>query len=217
MIAIAKSKRRNRSGNLVVKQFALGRAESQVFAEPAQRIYLRHNPLSTPRILGKATRALPVFHQYPPQVTNSSVGKAEAHAEFDVLANPYALVEQSNIEHSLSPEKLINEGYKSLDDLSNHPDLVLLQKNFQDLINTQNGFELLKWLERRYPKSHQLVFLVSSFYNQEDFIFIDIETLGLLGHPLFLIGIACFDKQTLNYPNKYLHEIWMKKPQFLLI
>ncbi len=94
-------------------------------------------------------------------------------------------------------KKLINEGYKSLDDLSNHYRFGTITKKFQDLINTQNGFELLKWLERRYPKSHQLVFLVSSFYNQEDFIFIDIETLGLLGHPLFLIGIAYFDKQTL--------------------
>ena len=94
-------------------------------------------------------------------------------------------------------KKLVNEGYKSINDLLKHYRFGTITKKFQDLIDAKNGLELFKWLERRYPKSHQLVFLVSSFYSETDFIFIDIETLGLRGYPLFLIGIAYFDKQKL--------------------
>lgn len=94
-------------------------------------------------------------------------------------------------------KKLINEGYKSLNDLLKHHRYGTITKKFKDLLNKKNGLELFKWLERRFPKSHQLVFLVSSFYSETDFIFIDIETLGLHGYPLFLIGIAYFDKQKL--------------------
>ena len=67
---------------------------------PAPR---NHASLSASRIFGKAARALPVLHQHPPQVTDSSLGEAEAHAEFDILANAYALVKQSYIKDSLSP------------------------------------------------------------------------------------------------------------------
>jgi uncharacterized protein YprB with RNaseH-like and TPR domain len=94
-------------------------------------------------------------------------------------------------------KKLIDEGYKTLNDLVKHYRFGTITKEFQELTDKKNGLELFKWLERRYPKSHQLVFLVSSFYTLKDFIFIDIETLGLHGHPLFLIGIAYFDKQTI--------------------
>lgn len=94
-------------------------------------------------------------------------------------------------------KKLINEGYKSLIDLIQHHKFGTITKKFQKLVDQKNGLELFKWLERRYPKSHRLVFLVSSFYTLKDFIFIDIETLGLHGYPLFLIGIAYFDNQTL--------------------
>lgn len=94
-------------------------------------------------------------------------------------------------------KKLIEEGYNTLNDLVEHYKFGNTVKNFLKLINKKNGLEILNWLERRYPKSHQLVFLVSSFYTLKDFIFIDIETLGLHGYLLFLIGIAYFDEQIL--------------------
>lgn len=93
--------------------------------------------------------------------------------------------------------KLIKEGYKTLNELAKHPRLGKDAKEIQGIIDNKNGLALLKLLERKYPKSHELVFLISSFYELEDFIFIDIETLGIYGYPLFLIGIAYFNQSTL--------------------
>ena len=90
-------------------------------------------------------------------------------------------------------KELRKSGYKTIDDLLEHHRFCFPAKEFIDLLNKNKGYELFRWLERRYPKSHPLVFLNSSFYSSEDFIFIDIESLGLHGYPLFLVGIAYFE------------------------
>lgn len=95
-------------------------------------------------------------------------------------------------------KKLKIEGYKTVNDLLKHQRFCFLAKEFLEILNEGNGHKLMQWLERRYSKSHQLVFLSSSFYSMEDFIFIDIESLGLHGSPLFLIGIAYFENQHLK-------------------
>ena len=94
--------------------------------------------------------------------------------------------------------KLKKSGYKSVSDLLKHHRFCSPANEFIEIVNKSDGYMLFQRIEKRYPKSHHLVFLASSFFSLEDFIFIDIESLGLHGHPLFLIGIAYFENHCLQ-------------------
>jgi len=94
-------------------------------------------------------------------------------------------------------QQLSADGYSSVHDLTKHFRFGRCAKEFVELLSMNKGLELQKWLERRFPKSHPSVFLSSTFHSLEDFLFVDIESLGLHGYPLFLIGVAYFEKQKL--------------------
>jgi uncharacterized protein YprB with RNaseH-like and TPR domain len=93
---------------------------------------------------------------------------------------------------------LIEKGYKSINELAKHPKFEESAGKFLEIINKRNADALYDWvLNVRGFSQNKLVFLVSSFYSLEELIFVDIETLGFHGYPLFLIGVGYFYKNTL--------------------
>jgi hypothetical protein len=58
------------------------------------------------------------------------------------------------------------------------------------LIDAKQVGPLQNWLWRRLPKSHPLVHYLAGFCRDEDFAIVDIETLGLFGRPIILLGVA---------------------------
>jgi len=88
-------------------------------------------------------------------------------------------------------DQLRKAGYQTLEDLISHPRWGKEAEFLLKIISEQDRSKLHQVLSSRLPKSHPLILSLSSFYPWEDFIFLDIETLGLFGGNLvILIGIA---------------------------
>lgn len=87
--------------------------------------------------------------------------------------------------------QLKKAGYKSIEDLTSHPRWGKEAESFLKAFSQEDNSGLHQILYSRLPKSHPLILRLSSFHPWEDFLFLDIETLGLFGGNLvILIGIA---------------------------
>jgi len=84
---------------------------------------------------------------------------------------------------------LKDKGYKNIEDLANHPHFSLKATKFlNNLEKSPNS--LNSFISRRYSGSHPHIILASCFVDVDDFLFFDIETLGLKDLPVILIGMA---------------------------
>lgn len=91
--------------------------------------------------------------------------------------------------------QLKKSGYKTIEDLISHPRWSKEADSFLKVLSKKDNSRLYEILSSRLPKSHPLILSLSSFHPWEDFIFLDIETLGLFGGNLvILIGIAQLQK-----------------------
>jgi len=61
---------------------------------------------------------------------------------------------------------------------------------FLRMVDGKEVEPLQSWFNRRLPKSHPLAHYLASFCRDEDFAVIDIETMGLFGRPIILLGVA---------------------------
>jgi hypothetical protein len=87
-------------------------------------------------------------------------------------------------------EKLQNKGYRKIDDLISHPRFSYQAKSILNYIKEKNFQKLKNIFESRISKTHPLFFLLLSFLSSEEFLFIDLETLGLYsGNIVILAGI----------------------------
>ena len=86
--------------------------------------------------------------------------------------------------------KLKNEGYKTIEDLTSHDKFGEEASKFSKLLSNEDKCEIEDWICRWYPRSHPLVLFSSSFSQDHDFIFLDIETLGFFNQPIILLGLA---------------------------
>lgn len=84
-------------------------------------------------------------------------------------------------EHSLK-----GEGYKTIEDLVDHPRFSKRAEEFLSRLQESP----MDCITQCYPGSHPKQLYSSSFREEEDFLFFDIETLGLKGVPVILIGMA---------------------------
>lgn len=86
-----------------------------------------------------------------------------------------------------SKERILkDEGYKTIEDLLDHPQFSSKATEFLDTL--QNSPH--DCISHRVSKSHPYFLLSSSFTDTDDFLFFDIETLGLKDLPVILIGMA---------------------------
>jgi uncharacterized protein YprB with RNaseH-like and TPR domain len=86
--------------------------------------------------------------------------------------------------------KLKEEGYKTIDDLQDHERFGEDASRFLKIICNQDKCEIEDWISNCYPKSHPLVLFSSSFSKDDDYVFLDIETLGFFNRPIILLGLA---------------------------
>ena len=85
---------------------------------------------------------------------------------------------------------LKGEGYKTIEDLTDHPRFGSEAKRFLEVLNKCDICQIVDWIAHRFSKSHPLVLYASGLHNKEDFIFLDIETMGLFVRPIILFGVA---------------------------
>ena len=87
-------------------------------------------------------------------------------------------------------QTLKQHGYKTVEELENHPLWKKPASKFLKLINKREIGSTQKWLWQRLPKSHPLLHYLAGFSEDQDFAIVDIETLGLSERPIILLGIA---------------------------
>lgn len=87
-------------------------------------------------------------------------------------------------------KKLRKAGYRSLQDLTQHSRWGKRATALLGLIKTQNQKLLVNYYQDRFGKSHPILLMLSAFSQGDAISILDIETLGFLPNPLFLIGIA---------------------------
>jgi uncharacterized protein YprB with RNaseH-like and TPR domain len=86
-------------------------------------------------------------------------------------------------------QNLKAKGYKTIEDLVEHPRFGSEAEKFM-AIDMCDTLKLLNWIGHWLPKSHPAVLYSASFRNEEDFIILDIETMGLHSLPIILCGVA---------------------------
>ena len=85
---------------------------------------------------------------------------------------------------------LKTQGYKTIEDLAGNLKWRKPAKDYLKLVESKNVLGLQDRLRRCLPKSHPLSHYLAGFCRSEDFAIIDIETLGLFGRPIILVGEA---------------------------
>jgi uncharacterized protein len=85
---------------------------------------------------------------------------------------------------------LKQQGYKTIAALASHPKWRKPAREYLRLVESKDVPALQSRLRRCLPKSHPLSHYLAGFCRNKDFSIIDIETLGLFGRPIILVGAA---------------------------
>jgi uncharacterized protein len=87
--------------------------------------------------------------------------------------------------------RLEEQGFKTLADLENHPRFCGESKRIRELLEAGRTEELNEVIGARLSKSHPTVLGLSGLHDDTDFLFLDLETMGLFaGQPLVVAGLA---------------------------
>jgi uncharacterized protein len=92
-------------------------------------------------------------------------------------------------------QTLKQQGYRSIENLASHPKWRKPATEFLQLLESEDICALQSRLRKSLPKSHPLAHYLASFCRDENFAIIDIETLGLFGRPIILVGAASVVKK----------------------
>jgi uncharacterized protein len=87
--------------------------------------------------------------------------------------------------------RLMEQGFKTLADLEDHPRFCGDAKRIREMLETGSTEELTEVIGTRLSKSHPSVLALSGLHADSDFLFLDLETMGLFaGQPLVVAGLA---------------------------
>ncbi|RXE56675.1 hypothetical protein ABH15_00360 [Methanoculleus taiwanensis] len=103
--------------------------------------------------------------------------------------------------------RLRQQGYRTVTDLTRHPrygsDAGLLLRQ----VSSGTTADLMQSIGRRHQVSHPLVLKTSRFHDPGDFVFLDIETLGLFSRPVILAGVALVSGSAITVRQYLLRDI----------
>jgi uncharacterized protein len=86
--------------------------------------------------------------------------------------------------------KLKARGYDTLTDLLSHPRYRHKAENVLACLADGNTAEITDLIGGRHSRSHRSILGTTCLHKPEDFVFFDIETLGLFSRPIILFGIG---------------------------
>ncbi len=104
-------------------------------------------------------------------------------------------------------EKLNSEGYLTVADLREHPKYSKDACKLVELLDEGDTNNITNYVTCRYPKSHPSALYSSCFSSDNNFLFMDIETLGLKGVPLILIGVSRFENKKITVDQFLLRDL----------
>ncbi len=87
-------------------------------------------------------------------------------------------------------KRLKLRGYQTLRDLAEHPKFRLGACRAMKCISSGGSGEIMEFIGSRHAKSHPLILGTAALHEPEDYIFFDIETMGLFSRPIILFGVG---------------------------
>ena len=210
-----KQKQRSKLGRVVetLRQRAEGIREYEVIREPEEMPRLSMGIVSGVyeseyekafrlkyQLVG-AFEGKPLEKAIPGQIASNDYGECycivgECFTRFkkpDYEKSRQAIISDLKLVYGIGPiweKRLKQQGYLTIEDLKKHPRWQSPANAFLKMVEGNDVGSLQSWLWRYLPKSHPLVHYLAGFLREEDFAILDIETLGLFGRAIVLIGIA---------------------------
>jgi len=90
----------------------------------------------------------------------------------------------------ITQERLKARGYATIADLVQHPKFRSPATAVLNRLSCGNSSDIIDLIGSRHAKSHQLVLGTAGFHEPDDYVFLDIETMGLFSRPIILFGIG---------------------------
>ncbi len=115
----------------------------------------------------------------------------------------------------VSEERLKGEGYLTIEDLKDHPRFGAEARRCLEIIDQGDMPQLIGWLVHWLPKSHPLVLFASGLHRVEDFLVVDIESMGIFTRPIILFGVAQLSNNKINVHQYFVRNI-MEEPAALV-
>lgn len=98
-------------------------------------------------------------------------------------------------------------GYETIEDLTKHPKYTNDACEIVEIVNEGDFSKIINCILNRYPKSHPSTIYSSCFLPNENYLFLDIETLGLKNVPLILIGVAFIESKNIIIDQYLLRDL----------
>ena len=92
---------------------------------------------------------------------------------------------------------LKKRGYRTIEDLVHNKAFRADAEVCANIILYGTPGQVVRLVRQWYPPSHPLVILSSTLYGRENFLFVDLETLGFFSRPIILFGLAGFQDEKL--------------------
>ena len=96
--------------------------------------------------------------------------------------------------------RLRQRGFHTIEDLTDHPRFRTTARQVLSCMAAGGSQEIMDLVGSRHPKSHPGVLGAAGLHSSEDYIFFDIETLGLFSRPIILFGVGVLEKDELVVP-----------------
>jgi uncharacterized protein YprB with RNaseH-like and TPR domain len=103
--------------------------------------------------------------------------------------------------------RLRRRGYRTIGDLLHHPQYRDGARGFLGVLDAGDTTELMEWMSRWYPVSHPLLLDTSLLHTPEEFVFFDIETMGLFSRPIILFGVGRISGSSITVSQYLLRDI----------
>ena len=104
-------------------------------------------------------------------------------------------------------DRLKSKGFRYLPDLMQHPKFRSCTRDVLRCLYGSNSAEIMDLIGRRHAKSHPYVLGTAGLHEPEDYVFLDIETLGLFSRPVILFGIGTIENGNLTVHQYLLRDI----------
>jgi len=92
-----------------------------------------------------------------------------------------------------SEARLKARGWKTIADLAGHPRFRYAAQEVLERLSRADPREVMDLAGSRHAKSHPFVLGAAGAFAKEDFVFLDIETLGLFSRPIILFGVGTIE------------------------
>ncbi len=112
--------------------------------------------------------------------------------------------------HGIGPRiqtRLKSKGFRTLPDLMEHPKFRLCTSEVLKCLNSGSSAEIMNLIGCRHTKSHPSVLGTAGLHEPEEYVFLDIETLGLFSRPIILFGVGMIENGSLSVYQYLLRDI----------